>query len=90
MEHKSTKILRADGSEKITEQARIKVKGLAAPSKVIYSSARGSPDKPTNPQTHRERENEHPRSNPPTTAYKDRLITRSASKWARSIVTEVF
>jgi hypothetical protein len=76
VEHKSTKILRADGSEKITEQARIKVKGVAAPSKVIYSSARGSPDKPTNPQTHkhtgREIMNTHV-AIPPTTAYKPKF-----------------
>jgi phage antirepressor YoqD-like protein len=40
MEHKSTTILRADGSEKITEQIRITAKGLAMLAKVIYPTAR--------------------------------------------------
>jgi phage antirepressor YoqD-like protein len=40
MKHKTTIIMRADGSEKITEQVRITAKGLAVLAKVIYLTAR--------------------------------------------------
>lgn len=40
LEHKTTTVLRADGSEKITEQVRVTAKGLAALAKVIRPTAR--------------------------------------------------
>lgn len=40
MEHKSTTITRADGSEKITEQVRITPKGLSVLAKLIFPTAR--------------------------------------------------
>lgn len=40
LEHKTTTVLRADGSEKITEQVRITAKGLATLAKVIRPTAR--------------------------------------------------
>lgn len=39
LEHKSTTVLRADGSEKITEQVRITAKGLSALAKLIPPTA---------------------------------------------------
>lgn len=40
MEHKITTVLRADGSEKITEQVRVTAKGLATLAKLIQPTAR--------------------------------------------------
>lgn len=40
LEHKSTTVLRADGSEKITEQVRVTAKGLSRLSKLIFPTAR--------------------------------------------------
>lgn len=40
LEHKTTTVLRADGSEKITEQVRITAKGLATLARVIRPTAR--------------------------------------------------
>ncbi len=40
MEHKSTTVTRADGSEKITEQVRITAKGLSVLAKLIFPTAR--------------------------------------------------
>ena len=40
LEHKTTTILRADGSEKITEQVRITPKGLSVLAKLIFPTAR--------------------------------------------------
>jgi phage antirepressor YoqD-like protein len=40
MEHKTTTVLRADGSEKITEQVRITAKGLSVLAKLIHPTAR--------------------------------------------------
>lgn len=40
LEHKTTTVLRADGSEKITEQVRITAKGLSVLAKLIKPSAR--------------------------------------------------
>lgn len=40
LEHKSTTVLRADGSEKITEQVRVTAKGLSRLSKVIFPTAK--------------------------------------------------
>lgn len=40
LEHKTTTVLRADGSEKITEQVRITAKGLSALAKLIPPTAR--------------------------------------------------
>lgn len=40
LEHKTTTVLRADGSEKITEQVRITAKGLAILAKLIKPTAR--------------------------------------------------
>lgn len=39
MEHKSTTVTRADGSEKITEQVRITAKGLSVLAKLIFPTA---------------------------------------------------
>lgn len=39
LEHKSTTVLRADGSEKITEQVRVTAKGLSALAKLIPPTA---------------------------------------------------
>lgn len=40
LEHKTTTVLRADGSEKITEQVRITAKGLSVLAKLIQPTAR--------------------------------------------------
>lgn len=40
LEHKTTTVLRADGSEKITEQVRITAKGLSSLAKIIHPTAR--------------------------------------------------
>lgn len=40
LEHKTTTVLRADGSEKITEQVRISAKGLSALAKIIHPTAK--------------------------------------------------
>lgn len=40
LEHKSTTVLRADGSEKITEQVRVTAKGLSALAKLIPPTAK--------------------------------------------------
>ncbi|MFE3839412.1 phage antirepressor KilAC domain-containing protein [Pseudogemmobacter sonorensis] len=40
LEHKTTTVLRADGSEKITEQVRITAKGLSVLAKLIHPTAR--------------------------------------------------
>jgi phage antirepressor YoqD-like protein/phage regulator Rha-like protein len=40
MEHKTTTVLRADGSEKITEQVRITAKGLSVLAKLIHPTVR--------------------------------------------------
>ena len=40
LEHKTTTVLRADGSEKITEQVRITAKGLSMLAKLIHPTAR--------------------------------------------------
>lgn len=40
LEHKTTTVLRADGSEKITEQVRITAKGLSKLAKLIHPTAR--------------------------------------------------
>lgn len=40
LEHKSTTVIRADGSEKITEQVRITPKGLSVLAKLIFPPAR--------------------------------------------------
>lgn len=40
LEHKSTTVIRADGSEKITEQVRITPKGLSVLAKLIFPTAR--------------------------------------------------
>jgi phage antirepressor YoqD-like protein len=40
LEHKTTTVLRADGSEKITEQVRITAKGLSILAKLIHPTAR--------------------------------------------------
>lgn len=40
LEHKTTTVLRADGSEKITEQVRITPKGLSKLAKIIHPTAR--------------------------------------------------
>ncbi|MDO5643448.1 MAG: phage regulatory protein/antirepressor Ant [Paracoccus sp. (in: a-proteobacteria)] len=39
LEHKTTTVLRSDGSEKITEQVRVTAKGLSALAKLIHPSA---------------------------------------------------
>lgn len=43
LEHKSTTVLRADGSEKITEQVRVTAKGLARLAKLVKSTAQEVP-----------------------------------------------
>lgn len=40
LEHKTTTVLRADGSEKITEQVRITPSGLSKLAKIIHPTAR--------------------------------------------------
>jgi phage antirepressor YoqD-like protein len=40
LEHKTTTVLRADGSEKITEQVRVTAKGLSVLAKLIHPTAR--------------------------------------------------
>lgn len=40
LEHKTTTVLRADGSEKITEQVRVTAKGLTRLAKLIHPTAR--------------------------------------------------
>ena len=40
MEHKTTTVLRTDGSEKVTEQVRITAKGLSALAKLIFPTAK--------------------------------------------------
>ena len=40
LEHKTTTVLRADGSEKITEQVRITAKGLSKLAKLITPAVR--------------------------------------------------
>lgn len=40
LEHKTTTVLRADGSEKVTEQVRITPKGLSVLAKLIFPTAR--------------------------------------------------
>ncbi len=40
LEHKTTTVLRADGSEKITEQVRVTPKGLSKLAKIIHPTAR--------------------------------------------------
>jgi len=40
LEHKTTTVLRADGSEKITEQVRVTAKGLSSLAKLIHPTAR--------------------------------------------------
>ena len=40
LEHKTTTVLRADGSEKITEQVRVTPKGLSKLSRIIHQTAR--------------------------------------------------
>ncbi|SIS54833.1 phage antirepressor KilAC domain-containing protein [Phaeovulum vinaykumarii] len=39
LEHKTTTVLRADGSEKITEQVRVTPKGLSKLAKIIHPTA---------------------------------------------------
>lgn len=40
LEHKTTTVLRADGSEKVTEQVRITAKGLSVLAKLIFPTAK--------------------------------------------------
>lgn len=40
LEHKTTTVLRADGSEKITEQVRITARGLSALARLVHPAAR--------------------------------------------------